>query len=231
MVFWIAILTGALFIWLAVRMGFYETWALLFNIIIAIYVSIFLAPTVARFVPMPGGASWCTALSMLVLAGGSFAVLHGLSWVFLTGQFKIRFPSVFDVVLSGILGFVAGFLILSFAALALATTPLAEHEIVSTLGLGREGQQANIAGIARCCNLIHSVAGFEDAGTTEAAVARLLETSDRLTASDKAGPEPNESNEPNAVESPQPAPPEKKDRKEGALGLRRRSIPTDGIGE
>ena len=149
MVFWIAILTGALFIWLAVRMGFYETWALLFNIIVAIYVSIFLTPAVTRLVPMPGGASWCTALSMLVLAGGCFAVLHGLSWVFLTGQFSIRFPSVFDVVFSGILGFVAGFLVLSFAALALSTTPLAEHKIVSTLGLGREGQQANIAGIAR----------------------------------------------------------------------------------
>lgn len=227
MVFWIAILTGALFIWLAVRMGFYETWALLFNIIIAIYVSIFLTPAVTRLVPMPGGASWCTALSMLVLAGGSFAVLHGLSWVFLTGQFSIRFPSVFDVVFSGILGFVAGFLILSFAALALATTPLAEHKIVSTLGLGREGQQANIAGIARCCDLVHSVAGFEDGGTTEAAVARLLETSDRLSASDKASVEPNE---PNIADAPQPPPPATK-AQEKPTRFRRRSIPTDAIGE
>ena len=59
MVFWIAILAGVLFTWLAVRMGFYETWVLLFNLVVAIYVSIFLAPAVARFVPMPGSASWC----------------------------------------------------------------------------------------------------------------------------------------------------------------------------
>ncbi len=227
MVFWIAILTGALFIWLAVRMGFYETWVLLFNIIIAIYVSIFLAPVVTRFVPMPGGASWCTAMSMLVLAAGSFAILHGLSWVFLTGQFSIRFPSVFDVVFSGVLGFVAGFLVLSFAALALSTTPLTEHKIVSTLGLGRQGQQANIAGIARCCDLVHSVAGFGDGTTTRAAVARLLETSDRLAASDKASRDPNE---PNAVDSPQPQPTETKDEKKPTR-LQRRSIPTDAIGE
>ena len=227
MVFWIAILAGALFIWLAVQMGFYETWALLFNIIISIYVSIFLTPAVTRFVPMPGGASWCTALSMLVLAGGCFAVLHGLSWVFLTGQFSIRFPSVFDVVFSGILGFVAGFLVLSFVALALSTTPLAQHKIVSTLGLGRQGQQANIAGIARCCDLIHSVAGFEDTGTTEAAVARLLETSDRLAADDKVRPDPNE---PNAVDAPQPQPVETKAEKKPSR-LQRRSLPADSLGE
>jgi hypothetical protein len=223
MVFWIAVLIGALFVWLAVRIGFYETWVLLFNLIVSIYVSIFLAPAVARFVPMPGGASWCTALSMLVLAGGSFAVLHGLSWVFLTGQFSVRFPSLFDVVFSGILGFTAGFLILSFAALALSTTPLAEHKIVTTLGLGRQGQKANVAGIARCCDLIHSVAGFADSGTTQAAVTKLLDTSDQLAANDKPQPDPN------TMSLPQPQTSETQESKPPA-GLHRRSLP-DSLGQ
>jgi hypothetical protein len=205
MVFWIAILAGALFTWLAVRMGFYETWVLLFNAAVSIYLAIFLAPMVARSVPMPGGAAWCTALSMLVLAGGSFAILHGLSYVFLTGQFSIPFPNLLDVVFSGILGFAAGFLILSFAALTMATTPLVEHKMVNTLGLGRQGQQANIAGLAACCDLIHSVTGFEDSGTTRSAVARLFETTDHLSEADKAPPEPNE---PNAVDVPPSQPPE-----------------------
>lgn len=229
MVFWIAVLTGALFVWLAVRRGFYETWVLLFNLIVSIYVSIFLAPMVARFVPMPGGAAWCTAISMFVLAGGVFAILHGLSWVFLTGQFSIRFPPLFDVVFSGILGFTAGFLILSFAALTLSTTPLAEHKIVTTLGLGRQGQTANIVGIARCCDLIHSVAGFADSGTTQAAVERLLQTSDRLAANDKPQPDPNEPNEATPPQ-PQPEPSEKKPSKLPA-GLHRRSIPSDALGD
>jgi hypothetical protein len=221
MVFWIAVLIGALFVWLAVRIGFYETWVLLFNIVVSIYVSIFLAPIVARFVPMPGGASWCTALSMVVLAGGSFAILHGLSWVFLTGQFSVRFPSLFDVVFSGLLGFTAGFLILSFAALALSTTPLAKHKIVTTMGLGRESQGANVAGIARCCDLIHSVAGFADSGTTEAAVERLLQTSDDLAANDKPQPDPND---PNQAATHQPQPRETREPGPPA-GLHRRSIP------
>lgn len=51
MVFWIAILVGGAFVWLGVRMGFYQSWCLLFNIVVSIYLAIFLRrwlPTVSR---------------------------------------------------------------------------------------------------------------------------------------------------------------------------------------
>jgi len=228
MVFWIAILIGALFVWLSVRRGFYETWVLLFNVLVSIYLSVFLAPAMARFVPMPGGAAWCTALSMLVLAGGTFALLHGLSWVFLTGQFSVRFPRLFDIVFSGILGFAVGFLILSFAALTLSTTPLAKYKIVATLGLGRNAQKANIVGLTRSLDLIHAVAGFADGGTTQAAVDRLLQTSDDLAKSDKAQPVPND---PNAAPSPKPQnQPRETPAPKPPAGLHRRSIPSNAFG-
>lgn len=177
MVFWIAILAGVLFVWLAVRLRFYATWVLLFNILVSIYVSIFLAPIIVDFAPAPGGAaSYGMALSMLVLAGGCFAILHGLSYVFLTGQFNIAFPRVFDILLSGILGFIAGFVVLSFVAIVLTTTPLAQQEMVSSIGLNEQSQQSNISCLVRCCNLIHSVAGFEGGkNTTEAAIHRLMD--------------------------------------------------------
>lgn len=177
MVFWIAILVGGLFVWLAVRMGFYETWILCFNIIMSMYLGIFLAPTVVEFAPGTGGLSaYGTALSMAVLAGGCFAILQGLSFVFLTGQFSIPFPRVFDIVLSGLLGFLSGFLILSFLALVLTTTPLAKHEMVSGVGLNKQSQRATLSTVAWCCDLIHSVAAPEAGDqTTKAAVDQLLE--------------------------------------------------------
>jgi len=228
MVFWIAILTGVLFVWLAVRIGFYETWALLFNILGAVYVSIFLAPIVAKAIPMPGRASWGTALSMLVLGGGCFALLHGLSWVLLTGQFRVRFPSLFDVVLSGVLVFVAGFLVLSFVALTLSTTPLARNEIVRTLGVDRQGQRVNIAGIGYCCDLIHRVAGFADGSATQDAIARLLDTSNHLSEADKVPAAPSEANEPNAAGAAQTRSSESKETKPPA-GLHRRTLPTESF--
>jgi hypothetical protein len=196
MVFWIAILVGVLFVWLAVRMGFYDTWSLLFNVVVSIYVAIFLAPLVARLAPASGGASpYGMALSMIVLSGGCFAILYGLSYVFLTGQFSVRFPRFFDILLAGALGFVAGFLILSFAALVIATTPLARHKLVGSIGFSRQSQRPNIACIAWCCDLVHAVARFEPSdNATQAAVERLLEKAKEI--SPPSNPPQADTNEP-----------------------------------
>ena len=195
MMFWIAILAGALFVWLAVRIGFYETWVLFFNVVVSMYVSVFLTPLLAQLVPAAGGASsYHTALCLIALAGGGFALLQGLSFVFFTGQFHIPFPRVFDVFFSGILGFVVGFLVLSFVALAVTTTPLADHKIVGVLGLGRQSQPANLACITRCCDLIHFFAGSDDRdGATQAALQRLMQMK---TVNPAAGNQPPEVNEP-----------------------------------
>jgi hypothetical protein len=200
MVFWIAILAGIGFVWLAVRLGFYETWILFFNVLVSMYLGIFLTPMIVSFAPASGEvASYGVALSMVVLAGGCFAILQGLSYVFLTGQFSISFPRLFDIPLSGLLGFVAGFLALSFAALTVTTTPLARHRIVSTLGFNRQSQQATITCIAWGCDLIHAFARFEAGeGGTQEAVNRLLDLSGDIR---PASPEPRP--EPNAPESVQ----------------------------
>jgi hypothetical protein len=200
MVFWIAILAGVLFVWLAVRMGFYETWVLLFNIVVSMYLAIFAAPIIAELAATPGGAApYGMALSMALLGGGCFALLQGLSYVFLTGQYNVPFPRVFDIVFSGLLGFLAGFLVLSFVALVLATTPLAHNEIVTGIGLGPQSQRINLSCISRCCDLIHACAGPAD-HATQAAVQRLLDESKPKPA---APSEPPDANQP-----PAPAPAE-----------------------
>ncbi|MBN2130377.1 MAG: CvpA family protein, partial [Sedimentisphaerales bacterium] len=188
MVFWIAILIGVLFAWLGVRLGFYETWILCFNVIVSIYVAIFLAPLVVDFAPGTGQAAvYCTALSLIVLAGGCFAILQGTAYVCLTGQFNIPFPRVFDILFSGLLGFVAGFLVLSFVAIVLTTTPLAEHSIVGTIGFTAEAQSPNIACLARGCDLIHAFAGSASSGRTPEEAVHLLLTARRENDPNSAG--------------------------------------------
>ena len=177
MVFWLAILVGALFVWLAVRLGFYETWNLFFGVVISIYMAIYLAPSVIACAPaVEEVAAYCTALSMTVVAGGCFALLYGLSYIFLTAQFNVSFPKVFDILLAGALGFLTGFLIVSFVALIITTTPLAQHKLVSMMGFNPESEQTNIGCIAWCCDMVHSVAAPDaDEGATEAAIQRLLD--------------------------------------------------------
>ena len=179
MVFWIAILVGVLFAWLGVRRGFYETLILLFNIVISIYVAVFLAPAAVRLTPaIEGAASFKTALSLLALGGGCFALLHGVSFVFLTGQFHIRFARFLDIVIAGLLGFAGGFLALSFVALMVTATPLSDHWLLSRAGFNRQDEQPNLACMAWFCDRIHSVAGLDASeNATQKAITRLLEES------------------------------------------------------
>jgi hypothetical protein len=181
MAFWIAILIGILFAWLAVQRGFFESLILLFNIVISIYVAIFLAPVIADLTPaIEGAAAFKIALTLLVLGGGCFALLFGISFVLLTGQFHIAFARVLDIVVAGALGFASGFLAWSFIALIVTTTPLSDHWLVRHAGLSREAAQPNVAGMAWCCDLVHSIAGIDPAGNpTQTAVSRLLEESRR----------------------------------------------------
>ena len=51
MVFWLAVLVGALFAWIAVQIGFYATWIMFFNLVLSAYVGMFLTPVVITMVP------------------------------------------------------------------------------------------------------------------------------------------------------------------------------------
>jgi len=201
MAFWFAILGGALFAWLSVRRGFFEIWGLAFNSLISIYLAIFLAPDVALCASTTGSASaYSLALSMIVLAGGCFAILYGLSYVFLIGQFRVSFPEVIDILLAGAVGFFAGFLVFSFVSIVIATAPLPHHKWIKSVGLTPDARSPSVAGIVRCCDLIHSVVGNEAGQTpTRSAIERLLANTEEaeppaqpptLSAPDANGPPP-----------------------------------------
>jgi hypothetical protein len=175
MVFWAGILVGGLFIWIAIRIGFYEMWAMLFNAVISIYVAIFLTPTVLELVPEAGDIPCCNGLALSVLAIGTYLILYGITYIFLTGQFKVSFPKVLDILIAGVLGFLAGFLILSFIAFIITTTPISRNRIVSQIGLNRQSLQANTSYICWWCDVVNSIVSSPDTKITgEQAVEKLL---------------------------------------------------------
>ena len=65
------ILVGGLSVWYAIKIGFYETWAMLFNVVIAIYIALFLARPIVNFLPEEtGNIPCCEALTVLIVAVG-----------------------------------------------------------------------------------------------------------------------------------------------------------------
>jgi signal transduction histidine kinase len=189
MVFWVSILAGGLFAWLAIKMGFYEIWVMLFNIVISIYVAVFLTPVVVDVVPAAGDTAYGNALTLTVTAIGTFLILYAISYIFLTGQFSVSFPKTFDILLAGFLGFLAGFLLSSFAALIITATPISQNTFVSEVGFNRQSQQANISYICWWCDLVDSIVSSPDKQTTSEQTINQLLNSGQSKAREETGEE------------------------------------------
>jgi len=128
MLIFAGILAGGLVAWYAVKVGFYEMWAMLFNIVIAIYAALFLTKQIVEHFPEEvGSIKCCEALILIVLAIGTFLILHGITYVLFTSQFKVTFPKIFDILFAGFLGFFGGYLVLSFAVIIIALTPFKNY--------------------------------------------------------------------------------------------------------
>jgi uncharacterized membrane protein required for colicin V production len=188
MVFWLGILTGGLFIWFAMKIGFYEMLAMFFNIIISIYTAIFLAPVVLEVIPEAGDIPCCDSIALAALGVGAFFILYGITYVFLTGQFKVSFPKLFDILFTGILGFLAGFLVLSFAAFVITLTPISQNRFVKQMGFNRNSQQANISYMCWWTDLVNSIVSSPETKiTSKEAVEHLLNYASSTNPEKEAG--------------------------------------------
>jgi len=202
MVFWIGILVGGAFAWFAIKLRFYQTWALMFNIIISIYLAIYLRPVIAN-IPVVGDTPYSNVLIMVAVALASFLILHGVSYTFLTSQFNVSFPKVLDTLGTGLLGFLAGFLVWSFLSLLIYITPASQNTFVKGIGFTNEFQQTTVSYISRFCNLVNMVVSSQDnEHSAEQTITKLLKGAGSKTQAKQAEPEkPVEPAEPNEVET------------------------------
>lgn len=193
MTFWIGILVAALFAWSAVKVGFYGMWAMLFNIIISVYLAIFLRPGIVEVLPEVGNAPYDNALAMIVTAVASFLVLQGITYTFFTAHFTIPLPKILDVVGAGVLGFWAGLLVWSFASLLIAITPIVENSFVKEIIISNQAQQINVSPVCRWCNFVNIIVSRPgDERTTEQMIDDLLTQAQEETEDTIEPAEPNE---------------------------------------
>jgi len=200
MIFWTGALVGVIFAYFTVKIGFYEALVLLFNIVISVYLAVYLRPILVN-VPAIGDAPCCDALSMFGTAIATFLILHGISYTFLTGQFNIPFPRVFDTLGAACLGFLAGFLIWSFVSLVICITPASQHPVMKGIGFGgRQFEQSNAPYLYWWCDLVNVIVSEQEAEhPTKQAVSQLLKSIEERAKAKTTKP----------VELPKPAEPPK----------------------
>ncbi|OHB57640.1 MAG: hypothetical protein A2173_10500 [Planctomycetes bacterium RBG_13_44_8b] len=201
MVFWITILGGAIFAWFAIKIGFYETWALLFNVVISIYLAIYLTPIIADILPTSIDTRYGIALTIIALAAAAFFILYGITYALFTSQFKVTFPLVFDILLAGLFGFFAGFMLLSLTALLICLSPISQNKFVNEIGFNKQAQQANISYICWWCDKVNwLIAPKDNRITGKQAIDKLL-----TMAKSKEQPSINQEDQPNKPVPPVPS--------------------------
>jgi len=178
MAFWFGILIGGICAWYAVGVGFYETWTMLFNIIISVYLAVFLRPVIVN-IPAVSDTPYTNALTMLAIAIASFAILQGITYTFLTGQFKVSFPRIFNTLGTGFLGFLAGFLIWNFVSFLIFITPISQDTFMKGFGFKEQFRQSNVSYLSGWCNLVNTVVSSRDGKiTSEEAISGLLKSTE-----------------------------------------------------
>jgi hypothetical protein len=130
---WLGILIALLFAFSAKKTGFYHAWTTLFNLVVAVYLAIRIGPFVEEFFPASLSGKYDTTLALLMAGIGAFLILQGIAYILLIGQFEVSFPNTVNLLGSGILGFLAGFLVWSFATFVFYTTPLSQNQSVKEL--------------------------------------------------------------------------------------------------
>jgi ABC-type xylose transport system permease subunit len=177
MVFWIGILIAVIFAYSTIKLGFYHAWTTLFNLLVAVYIAIRIGPVFEEFFPAAVNGQYSKALALLATATGVFLILQGIAYVLLIGQFEVTFPKALNIIGSGITGFIAGFLICSFATLVICTTPLSQIQSVKEIGLdAKTFEEAKMQScLVSACNLMDIlVASGEEPAPPEKTIKELL---------------------------------------------------------
>jgi hypothetical protein len=174
MVFWMAVVVGALFAWIAVQIGFFATWIMLFNLVFSAYMAVFLGPVIIENVPAATSTSYGYALVLMSVAIGTLLISYGICYACLSGQLRVELPKAFDGIAAGLLGFLSGFLISSFVSFAIVLTPLPQTDTFRTLGVDLPSQKANMAYLRWWCDLFHSMVSSSDADVTSQDAFRAL---------------------------------------------------------
>jgi hypothetical protein len=129
MILFISIIFSLIIAALSIKRGLYIGWVMLVNVVLSIYLSIFLTPSISHCSKAVGEAQYGYALCMTIVAVAVFLILHTLTVTFFTGIFKISFPKALNTVGAAVLGFVCGLLIWSFGCFVFLLTPIPHSSI------------------------------------------------------------------------------------------------------
>jgi len=156
MIFWLAMIAGLAGAFFGIKkQSFYAIWAILFNLMVSIYVSVMLArPVISLLDKDTAGYEYQLAISILLIAAVLFALLQIIAVSFFT-SYGLQFSKTFDKAGSAVLGFIIGFLTCSYFFFIICIMPVSRK--TSLLWPKGSLSQAAIRPVIKTCDLIAKV--------------------------------------------------------------------------
>jgi len=159
MVFWIAIIAGLAGAFFGIKkQSFYAVWAILFNLMVSIYLSVMVArPIVSLLDTSSTVYGYHLATSMLLIAAVFFTILQIIAVSFFT-SYGLEFSEIFDKAGSAALGFIIGFLACSYIFFIICVMPVSNKSYMSWLnGPDSPPKQTALIPVVKTCDIIAKV--------------------------------------------------------------------------
>jgi hypothetical protein len=163
-----AIAMGVLFAVCGYRWGFYTIWAMLFNLLISIYLGVMLSPTVAGFMPtlFPAGTRqtegnfwYVYAVIVAGVALVSFMILQITSMTYFTGTFNISLPKLLENLGALVAGFLAGYVLWGFICFLVLIMPVSKDQplLLKSFTADQQSKEISMPTISKVTNIINAV--------------------------------------------------------------------------
>lgn len=155
----IIIIFGLIFALIGYRRAWYAGWPCLFNLLIAVYLSIMITPQVVDKIPIIREylADYSYAAFAFLTAIIIFVILDLFSFRFFTSASTVPFPKIVDGAGAAILGFFTGSVIAGFLLFLITITPLSNYSFVKSFCLERRTASCCNCAVLTSCNFIHDV--------------------------------------------------------------------------
>ena len=156
MAFWILTLFAAGGAVLAYKKSdFYRMWAIVFNIFIAIYLSVMLSPWITSMITQDtAGLEYQKVACIIFVAILVFGVLQAISVNFITTNNQITFPKLFDSIGASTLGFLGGWFVSSFVLLMICIMPFAKKPFMQSLTGDKTAGRLAVTPVVALCDFV-----------------------------------------------------------------------------
>ena len=179
MIFWLTVMIGALAVIIGFRKGFFFMWAILFNLLIAIYLGVMLTPTIVGLIPGIEDNGYHRAGCVVGIAFVTFAFLYTIAIVYFAADSKITLPQFLDKVGTCLISFFVGYLICSFIFFVVCVMPFSKAPLMKKI-LDKEKQAPSaVAAVQKSCNFIGALSLQHRENPTPQIVAWLIDAPDK----------------------------------------------------